>query len=160
LKKKTLQKRERGRNRRGDFLRKHSVCMTNALAGAGPSPHMPPSGGRFGGGCRRKQVVMAKKDLMVSVRLTSEERKRLDEICEISGLSVSTIFRKWLAEEKIQQKRPEEIHDLYVAINRIGNNINQIARKANAGFATKNDVIELKFLMSAIEEKIIQVANR
>ncbi len=103
---------------------------------------------------------MAKKDLMVSVRLTSEERKRLDEICAISGLSVSTIFRKWLAEEKIQQKRPEEIHDLYVAINRIGNNINQIARKANAGFATKNDVIELKFLMSTIEEKIIQVANR
>ena len=32
-------------------------------------------------------------------------------------------------------------------INHIGNNINQIARKANAGFATKEDVRELKFLM-------------
>jgi len=103
---------------------------------------------------------MANKNLMVSVRLTAEERNRLDEICAISGLSVSTVFRKWLHQEKIQQKHPEEIYDLYVEINRIGTNINQIARKANAGFATKNDVTELKFLLSVVEEKMIQVANR
>ena len=55
---------------------------------------------------------------------------------------------------------PQELHDLYVEINRIGNNINQIARKANAGFATKEDVRELKFLMRTIEAKMAELVKR
>ena len=45
-------------------------------------------------------------------------------------------------------------------INHIGNNINQIARKANAGFATKDDMRELLFLMKAIEQKMAKVADQ
>ena len=45
-------------------------------------------------------------------------------------------------------------------INHIGNNINQIARKANAGFATKEDVRELKFLMRTIEAKMAELVKR
>ena len=45
-------------------------------------------------------------------------------------------------------------------INHIGNNINQIARKANAGFATKDDMRELLFLMKAIEQKMAKVAEQ
>ena len=55
---------------------------------------------------------------------------------------------------------PQELHDLYVEINHIGNNINQIARKANAGFATKEDVRELKFLMRTIEAKMAELVKR
>ena len=42
----------------------------------------------------------------------------------------------------------------------IGNNINQIARKANAGFATKEDVRELKFLMRTIETKMTELVKQ
>lgn len=103
---------------------------------------------------------MEQKKYMISARLTDSELQRLHELRQISGLSVSNIIRKWLAEEKLQPRRPEEIHELYVEINRIGTNINQIARKANAGFATKDDIHQLKFLMRAIEEKVAQIANR
>lgn len=39
-------------------------------------------------------------------------------------------------------------------------NINQIARKANAGFATKEDVRELKFLMRTIETKMTELVKQ
>ena len=54
---------------------------------------------------------------------------------------------------------PKELHDLYTEINRIGTNINQIARKANAGFATKDDMRELKFLMRTVEQRMAKVAD-
>ena len=54
----------------------------------------------------------------------------------------------------------KELHDLYAEINRIGTNINQIARKTNAGFATKDDMRELLFLMKAIEQKMAKVADQ
>ena len=60
----------------------------------------------------------------------------------------------------IRQRPPKELHDLYAEINRIGTNINQIARKANAGFATKDDMRELLFLMKAIEQKMAKVADQ
>ena len=44
--------------------------------------------------------------------------------------------------------------------NPSGNNINQIARKANAGFATKEDVRELKFLMRTIEAKMTELVKQ
>ena len=103
---------------------------------------------------------MNQKKHMISARLTEPELQRLNELRQISGLSVSRIVRKWIAGEKLQPRRPEEIHDLYVEINRIGTNINQIARKANAGFATKDDIRQLKFLMRTIEEKVSVIANR
>ena len=59
----------------------------------------------------------------------------------------------------IRQRPPKELHDLYTEINRIGTNINQIARKANAGFATKDDMRELKFLMRAVEQRMAKVAD-
>lgn len=103
---------------------------------------------------------MNQKKHMISARLTEPELQRLNELQQISGLSVSRIIRKWIAGEQLQPRRPEEVHELYVEINRIGTNINQIARKANAGFATKDDVRQLKFLMRAIEEKVSVIANR
>lgn len=90
---------------------------------------------------------------MISVRLTDAERRKLSQICAVSGLPVSAAIREMIGGVTIRQRPPQELHDLYVEINRIGNNINQIARKANAGFATKEDVRELKFLMRTIETK-------
>ena len=103
---------------------------------------------------------MPGKTHMISVRLTDAERRKLSQICAVSGLPVSAAIREMIGGVAIRQRPPQELHDLYVEINRIGNNINQIARKANAGFATKEDVRELKFLMRTIEAKMTELVKQ
>ena len=96
---------------------------------------------------------MPGKTHMVSVRLTDAERRKLSQICAVSGLPVSAAIREMIGGVTIRQRPPQELHDLYVEIN-------QIARKANAGFATKDDMRELLFLMKAIEQKMAKVAEQ
>ena len=103
---------------------------------------------------------MPGKTHMISVRLTDAERRKLSQICAVSGLPVSAAIREMIGGVTIRQRPPQELHDLYVEINRIGNNINQIARKANADFATKEDVRELKFLMRTIEAKMTELVKQ
>ena len=55
---------------------------------------------------------------------------------------------------------PDEYAEIRRQLAAIGNNINQIARKANAGFATKEDVRELKFLMRTIETKMTELVKQ
>ena len=133
--------------------------MTNALAGEAPVPNAacgrresrPWAAERKGGGTRKKH--------MVSARLTEEEWQKLRKLCAVSGLPVSAVLRELICGVTIRQRPPKELHDLYTEINRIGTNINQIARKANAGFATKDDMRELKFLMRAVEQRMAKVAD-
>ena len=97
---------------------------------------------------------------MISVRLTDAERRKLSQICAVAGLPVSAAIREMIGGITIRQRPPQELHDLYVEINRIGKNINQIVRKANAGFATKEDIRELKFLMRTIETKMTELVKQ
>lgn len=62
--------------------------------------------------------------------------------------------------QPVKSRPSQEIKDLRTEIHHIGNNINQIARKANAGFATKDDMRELLFLMKAIEQKMAKVGEQ
>ena len=122
---------------------------------------MPPAGGEFCGfGPQKGANRTSNKDYMVSVRLTEVERERLRQLCTISGLPVSAVLRQLISGVTIRQRPPKGLHDLYAEINRIGTNINQIARKTNAGFATKDDMRELLFLMKAIEQKMAKVADQ
>ena len=65
-----------------------------------------------------------------------------------------------IAGEKMRPRPPNEYAEIRRQLAAIGNNINQIARKANAGFATKDDMRELLFLMKAIEQKMAKVAEQ
>lgn len=103
---------------------------------------------------------MTQKTNIISVRLDDTQARKLVQLCETSGLPVSTVMRKLISGVPIQQRPPGELHELYVEINRIGTNINQIARKANAGFATREDIQALKFLMGRIDEKMARIAEQ
>ena len=94
---------------------------------------------------------MANQDYFLSVRLKA--------LCETSGLPVSTVVRKLISGTEIKPRRPMELKELYLAVNRIGVNVNQIVRKANAGFATRSDMWELLFLMRKIEEEMSRIAE-
>ena len=94
---------------------------------------------------------------MISVRLTDAERRKLSQICAVSGLPVSAAVREMIGGVTIRQRPPQELHDLYVEINHIGNNINQIARTVNTrGFASGEDITAI----TAAQETIWNIAER
>lgn len=74
-----------------------------------------------------------------TVRLTDEERTELERRAERAGLSLGGYFKSaaFNTPPPPQSRRPPvdraELGKLLVAIGRIGNNINQLAKIANAG---------------------------
>lgn len=103
---------------------------------------------------------MTTKDYFLSVRLKPTEHLKLKQLCRDSGLPVSTVIRKLIAGAEVRPRRTKELKELYLAVNRIGTNINQIARKTNAGFATRSDMQELLYLMGQIELLMSNIADR
>ena len=126
--------------------------MTNALAGG-----IPPDPNAACG--RKKEMTSAGKIKFLSVRLTVEEREDLDRMARESGLSLSNVIRSCIDRTEIRQRQPAAINDLYKEINRIGVNINQIARRANAGIATQKDVKEALFLLRQVYALMEKVAD-
>ena len=103
---------------------------------------------------------MTDKNCFLSVRMTEKERKHLDELAEKSGLSLSNTIRACINGTELRERQSAEIKDLYTEINRIGTNINQIARKINAGIGTKDDVREALYLLGKVYQLMEQVAER
>ena len=69
------------------------------------------------------------------VKVDEKDRKRLEKMSSAMGLSIPALFRKSLLGRNDLEApafSPEDAHALKVAINRLGNNVNQIAVKVNA----------------------------
>lgn len=67
----------------------------------------------------------------VKVYLTDEEHKRLDTLSSGSGYSKSSYMRSVLNSMIPRETPPMKFHDLIFELNKIGTNINQIAKVAN-----------------------------
>ena len=76
---------------------------------------------------------MAKNIYEICLRLNEKETRALKEKAKRCGLSKSAYLRRLILDLPVKARPPEAIHELYVEINRIGTNINQIARACNAG---------------------------
>ena len=100
------------------------------------------------------------KKYEICLRLSAEEKERLERDARSCGLSKTAYLRRLILGREVKARPSQEIRALRTEIHHIGNNINQIARKANAGFATKEDVRELKFLMRTIEAKMAELVKR
>ena len=103
---------------------------------------------------------MQEKSKFLSVRLTAEEREHLDRLAKESGLSLSNVIRSCINRTEIRQRQPAEINDLYKEINRIGVNINQIARSVNAGIARAEDAKRGLYLLDQVYELMYEVAKK
>jgi hypothetical protein len=95
-----------------------------------PLSHKP--GRRSGSETRRKTKV-------VNFRATEEERAALENLAQAEGLTFGSYIRTCLLKDvkTHSRRRPRAdeaaIAKLYATLNRIGNNINQIAHAMNAG---------------------------
>jgi hypothetical protein len=95
---------------------------------------MPPSGAVF---LRLappgRKVMTTKKAYEICLRLSEKETQALKGKAKQCGLSKSAYLRRLILDKPVKARPPETVHELYVEINRIGTNINQIARACNAG---------------------------
>lgn len=75
---------------------------------------------------------MLKRGVQVKFRLTQSEQFQLVRTAQEAGMNVAEFIRKCcLTRERFTVINRELMRDLYGEINKIGSNINQIARIAN-----------------------------
>lgn len=60
----------------------------------------------------------------------------------------------------IKARPPKEIQILYAEINKIGSNINQIARSVNAGIASPEDARRGLFMLDRVYEKLNEAVDQ
>ena len=75
--------------------------------------------------------IMLKRAKEVTFRMTEQEHAHLKHQVSISTLNMETFIRVVLAGEHVTQRSPEQWVEILRELQRIGNNINQIAKIAN-----------------------------
>lgn len=93
----------------------------------------------------------------VLIYLSEKERRHLERQAQISGLSMSNIIRKLIMGIEIRPRPPDNIPQLIRAVNAVGNNINQIARKVNTfDEVSQAQLSEIYMLLEKIYREVKQ----
>ena len=83
------------------------------------------------------------------LRLTPQERAKLEADAKRCGLTKSALLRRMISGLEVKARPSQELRELRAEIHRIGNNVNQIARSVNAGIATAEDA---KYSLHLLEQ--------
>ena len=84
---------------------------------------------------------MRKRYKRVEVHLTEEEYRHLKWQVSNSELKTEPFIRALIMGTTIEQRLPNEYRDLLRELSAIGNNVNQLAKAANAkGYANQEDI--------------------
>ena len=95
------------------------------------------------------------RSIHVGTRLNHAEYEALKTLCKSTGLGSTRLLRKLITGTEIREKPTPELRDLKRSVDRIGNNLNQIAHRANAaGVLEKSEWDRTKALMTALKEEI------
>ena len=106
-----------------------------------------------------KETMMQKK-YELCLRLSQEEKDRLEDSARRCGLSKTAYLRRLICGAEIRARPTQEIKDLRTEIHHIGNNINQIARSVNAGIARAEDARRGLYLLDQVYELMYQIAKK
>ena len=93
------------------------------------------------------------------IELTAEQYQQLCRQAKLCGLSKRAYIVRLIDGTPIRARPSQEIKDLRTEIHHIGNNVNQIARKINAGFGNKEDVAQIKYLLGEIYRLMYEIAK-
>ncbi len=95
------------------------------------------------------------RNIHVGTRLSKAEYEKLKDLENRTGLGSTRLLRKLITGTEIREKPTPELRDLQRSVDRIGNNLNQIAHRANAaGVLEKSEWDRTKALMTALKEEI------
>ena len=107
---------------------------------------------------------------VVGVRMTPEERSAVAAAAEARGLGVSTFARMAVlraarlpapAAARRRDIQAQALAPLLTALARIGNNVNQVAVRSNAGGAVDRRAIEqASHHLSAVHKAVLELAGK
>ena len=90
----------------------------------------------------------------VQVYLNEKEYEKLEQLSRFSNINHSTVIRKLITGQEIRERPNMDFLSLVTEISAIGNNLNQIARRANQMQVTTADLKEAKLLMREINDRM------
>lgn len=77
-------------------------------------------------------ISTRKRQNRLEVRLNDSEDIKLHELIRETGFNASQLIRSLISRTEIKTRPPDELPKLLCELSAIGNNVNQIARKANS----------------------------
>ena len=98
------------------------------------------------------------KKYEICLRLSQEEKERLESSAKRCGLSKTAYLRRLIAGTQVKARPSQEIKELRTEIHHIGNNINQIARSVNQGIAKTEDARRGLYLLDQVYELMYEIA--
>ena len=97
------------------------------------------------------------RSAVVPVRLTPEERTRLQGAAKPFGVSLSEFVRRCALKRRMPAAAAPEVNrETYAQLCRIGNNLNQLMRAVNEGRASGVDLQMLSELRALVKEVGLQ----
>ena len=104
---------------------------------------------------------MKRKTYFVATRLNEAQYRKLEFLCKKTGFSQYKVLRQLLDEAELKERPSADYRDLCRRMDRIGNNINQIARRVNTNrSANRRDVAELVSEFANLKTEIKAWKNR
>ena len=102
-------------------------------------------------------MVNRRRNIQIKFYVNEEENKRILKNMKLVGIENKGEFLRILAQYgQCVRVDTSGMDRLTQEINRIGTNVNQITRKANAGFVDKNDIDRMEGLMREIWQLLRQ----
>ncbi len=93
----------------------------------------------------------------ICLRLSQAEKEKLCSDAKQCGLSKTAYLRRLISGKEVKALPTKELKELRTEIHKIGNNINQIARKMNAGIAREKEANYAIQLLAQVYELMYQV---
>lgn len=94
------------------------------------------------------------------IELTPEQYQMLTAKARQCGLTKRAFILRLLEGKEVRTRPSEEIKSLRTEIHHIGNNINQIARRVNAGIAGANEAKRALHLLDQVYELMYRIAKK
>lgn len=86
-------------------------------------------------------ISTRKRQNRLEVRLNDSEDVKLHELMCETGFNASQLIRSLISRTEIKTRPPDELPKLLRELSAIGNNVNQIARKANSTDSIAEDEV-------------------
>lgn len=101
----------------------------------------------------------AKKTENVHLRLTPDEFALLKEQSKRTGWSMSDLIRAAWKKMKIVELPPADFQETVVLLRRIGSDLNQLNRTANAGEVNIPEIKSVLSEISAVDKRLTKILS-
>ncbi len=110
-----------------------------------------PDGARPGRPAKRESETRAER---VAFRVTQDEADRLQIAADRAGVTVSEYCRAAALGARLRARKERDVSSALVELNRVGVNLNQIARALNRGTGLPSDLSEVLDEVRAAVERL------